>query len=101
MRLALMLEELLLPGGDEQALERPRISHYCASFRLPGVLKKLLHWGCVCGCTGICRGELPDTYQGLLSSCVYASLLLRERVIPVERVSSRECWTAAWVCTTK
>lgn len=51
VRLAVMLEELLLPGGDTQALERPRISHYCTAFRLPGVCCCLGRW-CLGGAAG-------------------------------------------------
>lgn len=36
VRLSLHVEELLLPGGDEAALERPRIASYLTTYRLPG-----------------------------------------------------------------
>lgn len=35
-RLSVHIEELLLPGGDEVLLERPKIAKYTASYRLPG-----------------------------------------------------------------
>lgn len=36
VRISLHVEELLLPGGDDAALERPRIANYLATYRLPG-----------------------------------------------------------------
>lgn len=36
VRCSLHLEELLLPGGDDAALERPKVANYIATFRLPG-----------------------------------------------------------------
>ncbi|WIA21972.1 hypothetical protein OEZ85_004330 [Tetradesmus obliquus] len=35
-RLSVLVEELLLPGGDDVLLERPRIANYVAAYRLPG-----------------------------------------------------------------
>jgi hypothetical protein len=35
-RLSVHVEELLLPGGDDVLLERPKIANYVAAYRLPG-----------------------------------------------------------------
>ena len=39
VQLSVHVEELLLPGGDDAALERPKIASYIATLRLPGE-----HW---------------------------------------------------------
>jgi hypothetical protein len=36
VRLSVHVEELLLPGGDDVLLERPKIANYTAAYRLPG-----------------------------------------------------------------
>lgn len=32
------IQELLLPGGDDLVLERPRIANYVATYKLPGAV---------------------------------------------------------------